>query len=159
MLFLGLVILIGVILLVFNLETLLWIVVIFGFTIVWLTFIAIRWFIRLFIGESNRQEEVIKPKLMSYDNGITYHAFEDIVRTVCKPIKRIQSFKINSGIVTLNVLSQSGISEWSFILDFNDEGNFTGNFKEYSENSDSNLSETIAHKISEKVRENLSVRE
>lgn len=49
------------------------------------------------------------------------------------------------------VLSQSGISEWEFELDFNDYGKITGSYWIYSDNYDSMIPKALGNSIQEEI--------
>ena len=83
-----------------------------------------------------------------YPVEIPADKFDEIVRQSIKPIKKkIRNISINKGVVNGTVISQSGLSEWNFTLDFNDYGKLTGRFWLRSENSDSHLPERIGTAI------------
>ena len=92
---------------------------------------------------------------MTYYNGVSYHDFDRMIQKITKPIKKIKGYSITAGIVTFKVLSNSGISEWSFSLDFNDNGIFTGRHWIQTDNDDSSLPESVGQRISTLIEEEL----
>ena len=100
------------------------------------------------IEESNRR----KNTTFHYPREISCEKFEEIVRQSIRPIKKkIQDIYVANGIVYGTVISQSGLSEWSFTLDFNDYGKLTGNFWLTSENHDSHLPERLGNVIQNQI--------
>ena len=58
-----------------------------------------------------------------YPSQISSNDFDEIVYKSIKPIKnRIKTIHVCNGIVTGTVVSITGLSEWTFTLDFNDYG-------------------------------------
>jgi len=88
----------------------------------------------------------------SYDDGVSKEEFEKIVLQAKKRIRRIKSTNISGFVVSIEVKSQSGISIWEAIIDFNDFGHLTGWYKVWSENDDSNIPEAFARNVLEGVR-------
>lgn len=87
-----------------------------------------------------------------YPVEIPADKFDEIVRQSIKPIKKkIRAISVNKGVVRGTVISQSGLSEWDFTLDFNDYGKLTGRFWLRSENSDSHLPERLGTAIQMQV--------
>lgn len=87
-----------------------------------------------------------------YPVEIPADKFDEIVRQSIKPIKKkIRTISVNKGVVRGTVISQSGLSEWDFTLDFNDYGKLTGRFWLRSENSDSHLPERLGTAIQMQV--------
>ena len=82
-----------------------------------------------------------------FDNGISQDTFNLIVKDACKTISRVSDFDTKGPVIVGKVRSQSGISEWSFKIDFNDYGKVTGKYWLSSKNEQSQIPETIAKKI------------
>ena len=87
-----------------------------------------------------------------YDGRITEKAFYDIVSRVGNDFKRLTYLDAEIPNVYGGVRSQSGISDWYFKIDFNDNGKITGRFKIQSDNTDSNIPEEVANRISKGIR-------
>ena len=83
-----------------------------------------------------------------YNKYIDAESFEKIVQGVVKPIKRIEDYYVVGSIVVCTVRTQSGISDWTFRVDFNDFGELTGRYwiLDYG-NYDSDIPKTVAKKI------------
>ena len=96
--------------------------------------------------EKRKQAEEIRRKntQCTFEDGISSEEFEAIIRKAAKPIRRLKKIYINEAVVYGTVLTQSGISTWSFQLDFNDYGHITGNYWMTSENDDSSIPERLA---------------
>lgn len=86
-----------------------------------------------------------------FDEGITENDLDEFARNAKKGIRRIRSVHAKGPSVYGTVRSQSGISEWSFELDFNDWGHITGQYWERSENSDSQIPRLIGDRIKEEI--------
>lgn len=94
-----------------------------------------------------------------YPDYLTHEQFEEIARVSIKPMKRkFSNFGVVDGKFWGTIISQSGISEWDFIVDFNDFGKLTGEYWLQSENSDSiiprRVAETMRFAICEILAEN-----
>ena len=85
-------------------------------------------------------------------DGITQEEFESIALYCAKRIKRVSEISVSGPIVLGIVQSQSGISEWSFKIDYNDYGHLTGKYWLSSENADSSIPKHIADAISEAIQ-------
>ena len=100
-----------------------------------------------------REEEEKRRRTSSchFDNGISEDEFHEIVLFQAKRIKRITDVRFLGLAVAYSVRSNSGISDWWFITDFNDYGFLTGKYWLKTNNSDSSIPKTIASRISEEV--------
>ena len=104
--------------------------------------------------EKKSEEERRKNTPCTFENGVTQEEFNIIVQKACKTVKRVSKFSIEGPVVQCIVRSQSGISEWSFTIDFNDYGNITGKYWITNENADSKISSIIAERIKESITTN-----
>lgn len=87
-----------------------------------------------------------------YPSQISSNDFDEIVYKSIKPIKnRIKTIHVCNGIVTGTVVSITGLSEWTFTLDFNDYGSLTGRFWVKTENSQSNIPQRLGTVIKMQV--------
>ena len=96
-----------------------------------------------------------------YPDYLSQEQLEEIARVSIKPMrKKFSSFGVIDGKFYGTVVSQSGISEWDFVVDFNDFGKLTGEYWLQSENNDSaiprRVAETIRYAICEILAENSS---
>lgn len=85
-----------------------------------------------------------------FSNGISRNEFYSIVYKATKHIKRLV-VSVDGPMVTGIVRSQSGISTWTFKLDFNDFGDITGNYWVWSENDDSNIPDNVGKQIQSQI--------
>lgn len=104
-----------------------------------------------------RHEEIVQKEKerkrtpFLFDDGISEMEFRVLVRREAKKIKRIKSVEFNGPIVKGKVISQSGISEWSFRIDLNDYGHFSNRYWISSNNDDSNIPKIFAQRIIDSI--------
>ena len=89
----------------------------------------------------------------TFDDGISYDDFEKIAVKAGKKINRVSRIYVDEAVVYGRVESQSGISEWSFKLDFNDYGHLTGRYWISSDNDDSSIPKKVGNIISATIHE------
>lgn len=79
------------------------------------------------------------------------YEFRKLVERIARKTARKRNIRISfdGPIIYGTVDSQSGLSEWSFKLDFNDYGILSGKYWLTTDNSDSSIPETIAERIQE----------
>lgn len=82
-----------------------------------------------------------------FDSNISRQDFNDIVITSAQTISRIRNISITDALVFATVQSQSGFSEWSFTLDFNNYGRLTGDYWVVSDNDNSEIPQILGDKI------------
>lgn len=85
-----------------------------------------------------------------YNNELS-EEFKEIVNKIAKRLKRVTSIEIYNARIYGKVISQSGISDWSFIVDFNDWGYIDGKYIVESDNSDSEIPERFAELVKEEI--------
>ncbi len=94
--------------------------------------------------QSKIQEEIKRKSCVYiFDQGLNEDEFRAIVYSCAKKIKRIKKVEIDGLAISCLAVSQSGITQWRFTLDFNDYGKLTGKCYSSSENSDSNIPERL----------------
>lgn len=104
--------------------------------------------------EALAEEERRKNTVCKFDDEkLSQKEFENIVVQICKHIKRINNINVNGPIINGTVRSQSGISSWKFIIDFNDYGKITGRYWIFSNNKDSVIPTAIANMVKEHIEE------
>lgn len=104
--------------------------------------------------EAFAEEERRKNTVCEFDDeNLSQKEFENIVIQNCKHIKRINNINVNGPIINGTVRSQSGISSWKFIIDFNDYGKITGRYWIFSNNKDSVIPTAIANMVKEHIEE------
>ena len=101
--------------------------------------------------ERARREEERKNTPCYFNDGISYAEFVSIVERIAKPIKRLK-ISIEGPIVYGTVRSQSGISTWRFVLDFNDWGHITGVYRSSKENTDSDIPDRVGEQIKKEIK-------
>ena len=94
-----------------------------------------------------------------YPDYLTQEQFEEIAKVSIKPMrKKFSNYGVVDGKFYGTIISKSGISEWDFVVDFNDFGKLTGEYWLQSENHDSviprRVAETIRFAICEILAEN-----
>lgn len=92
-----------------------------------------------------------------FSNGVSRNEFYSMVYKATKHIKRLV-VSVDGPMVTGTVRSQSGISTWSFKLDFNDFGDITGNYWVWSENDDSDIPDNVAKQIQSQICSHFSAK-
>lgn len=92
----------------------------------------------------------------SFDEHVTQEMFENFANEASKRIKRVSEIKIDGPVINGTVVTQSGISEWHFMIDFNDYGHITGEYWISNDNKDSKIPKVIANKVKENILENIS---
>ncbi len=109
-------------------------------------------FIQDRIDEKRRQEQ--RPYMeCHFPEGLSFESFCDIAESVRKSIKgRKIQLRISGPVIRGDVESRSGLSAWSFKIDYNDYGQITGRYWLYSENNDSVIPEHIARAISSEIQ-------
>lgn len=91
-----------------------------------------------------------------FNDGISKEQFQDAVDEAAKHIKRLKSFYVDYTVVHGTAVSQSGLSEWTFTIDYNDYGHITGRYWISSENSDSTLPKVLAERTKERLQSMLN---
>lgn len=86
-----------------------------------------------------------------YNNELSKEEFKEIVNKIAKRLKRVTSIEIYNARIYGKVISQSGISDWSFIVDFNDWGYIDGKYIVESDNFDSEIPERFAELVKEEI--------
>ena len=101
------------------------------------------------IDEENRRKNTV----CHFDEGISKEEFYAMVKYGGKGIRRIINLYADGPVVHGTVRSQSGISDWSFKIDFNDYGKLTGTYWLSRDNSDSNIPEIVAERIAKQIKD------
>ncbi len=112
----------------------------------WRTFSHI---ITLGIVPSNKQyaERKRRNTPCEFTSKLTQEMFTNLAIHAARPIKRL-SVTTKEALVLCDVRSQSGLTTWSFCLDFNDYGKITGNYwVRYKNNSDSIIPQSYAEQL------------
>ena len=91
---------------------------------------------------------------VEWDN-IAEEEFEEIAENAARTIKRLTGIKVIGPVVYGSVRSQSGLTDWSFTLDFNDYGHITGTCWRTQDNEDSKIPNVLKERIQEEIRERI----
>lgn len=86
-------------------------------------------------------------------DGISEKTFRKIIKQTSKRFKRLKVTKIDGTVIFITYYSQSGLSDYDAVIDFNDYGHITGRYWLSNENDDSNLPSKYAECIGEKFLE------
>lgn len=98
------------------------------------------------------QHDLERPRTpFLFEDGISEDEFQQIARDAIKGIKRIKRCEFKNAKAIFTVVSQSGISEWSFSVDFNAWGHFTNRHWLYSENHDSKIPYVVASRMQKEI--------
>ena len=107
------------------------------------------------ISESRKEreeEERRRNTPCKFNKGLSKEDFAEIVEQAISGIKRKKmEISISGPIIKGVVVSQSGLSRWSFSIDFNDYGKISGKYWIKSENNDSTIPKHIAEEIKAKI--------
>ena len=74
-----------------------------------------------------------------FNDGLPFDVFEEMAKSAGRKIKRINNVSVYGGIISCNVESQTGYTDWDFNVDFNDWGHVTGTFWTTTDNYDSSI--------------------
>lgn len=97
---------------------------------------------------STQEERKRKSIPCDFEENISEEMFREIAQRCAYSIKRVNGVVFDGAIVYVSVRSQSGITDWCFSADFNDYGHITGTYWLRSDNTESQIPETIADRIS-----------
>ncbi len=99
-------------------------------------------------GKQRREEDERRRNTpYQFSDYLPEATFGKIVNWAGNQVKRVYSLNNEGPFIYGKVISQSGISEWRFMLDFNDYGSITGRYWLTSENEDSTIPERIGDLI------------
>lgn len=102
--------------------------------------------------KQRENEEKRKSTPCFFNDGLSEAEFSAIVQKAGKKIKRVSSLTSDGPVVYGTFESNSGLSDWSFDIDFNDYGHITGTYWLSTDNSDSIIPERIANIISDAIK-------
>ena len=86
-------------------------------------------------------------------DGISEKTFRRITKQTSKRFKRLKVTEIDGAVIYITYYSQSGLSDYDAVIDFNDYGHITGRYWLSNENDDSNLPSKFAECIGEQFLE------
>ncbi len=97
--------------------------------------------------EEKAEEERRKNTPFSFDSRVAQERFENAVRMALSGLRNAEETEICGPVVTVKMLSNSGISYWRFTIDFNDGGSYTGRYRIDSTHPDSLVPDRVAEEI------------
>ena len=105
--------------------------------------------------QEQAEEERRKNTPCHFVDGISENAFSRIVKRSSKRFRRLKVTRIDGAVIYLEYYSQSGLSSYNAVIDFNDYGHITGRYWLENENEDSNLPTAFADYLSKQLIEKL----
>lgn len=104
--------------------------------------------------ETLDDEEIRKNTVCKFDDEkLSQQDFENIVVRNCRRIKRVYNVNVEGSVVSAKFQSQSGITSWSFVIDFNDYGKITGRYWISTTNKNSEIPRAIANMVKESIEQ------
>lgn len=86
-------------------------------------------------------------------DGISEKTFREITKQTAKRFRRLKVTEIDGAVIFITFYSQSGLSDYEAIIDFNDYGHITGTYWLSNDNEDSNLPDKFAECIGKQFLE------
>lgn len=102
--------------------------------------------------KTSKKEAQKKTIPCTFSDGISQQEFTLFAEQAGKTIKRIEKIIANGPIVIGIVKSNSGLSTWNFVIDFNDNGHLTGDYCILDQNSDSIIPTIVAQSIQTSIK-------
>lgn len=99
-----------------------------------------------------KMQEQMRHEEMVFSGKISRDKFIDIVQECKEGIPRLKSLTVKGTCVRGVVDSISGLTEWGFSIDFDDLGSLTGNYRIFSDNSDSVIPAAVAKRIKKAIQ-------
>ena len=91
----------------------------------------------------------------TFDSVLTREQFCRLVKRTAKSFRRIKEYTIDGAEIRGTALTNSGLNEWEFSIDFNDYGRVTGKYSISTDNYESTLVDRFAERIQEEVNKTL----
>lgn len=98
-----------------------------------------------------RKKDAKEKKPYAHVGVISDAELISIVQEATKRVGRITEWTVHEGVVRGLVISQQKLSTWSFAIDFNDDGQLTGNYSVFSENDASTIPQRLANDIAKEI--------
>jgi hypothetical protein len=105
------------------------------------------------------EEQRRKNSPLSFDEGLTQEDFVNLATATAGRTPRVVGVTVVGMTVALRVQSNSGLSEWSATVDFNDYGHLSGRCWIKSENEDSAVPSHFASSLRAEIAERAPARE
>lgn len=100
-----------------------------------------------------RRKKAFKKAKPFFRDDISPSAFKSIVQDAASHYKRLEQFFVDGHKVYGSVSAQSGITTWSFVISFDRFGHLSSEYRIETENYDSAIPDSIANRISTKIKE------
>ena len=102
--------------------------------------------------EAAQEERRRKSCICRFNDGMTQREFVELVHREGKAISRLKTVSIEGPVVSGKVRTVSGLSHWSFEIDFNDYGHLTGRYWLDTDNDESTIPEVLAGRIASAIK-------
>ena len=103
--------------------------------------------------QEEAEEERRRNTPCCFVDGISEKTFRKITKQTSKRFRRLKVTEVDGAVIYITYYSQSGLSDYEAIIDFNDYGHITGRYWLSNENDDSNLPDKFAECIGEQFLE------
>lgn len=87
-----------------------------------------------------------------FENGFTEDEFNLMAKDACKGIRRLKTLSVNGAIVYGTFRSQSGITDWKFSINYNNQGSLDGSYRITSQSDDSEIPRVVADRIATSIK-------
>lgn len=99
--------------------------------------------------EEERRRKTSRPR---FDERLTRSGFIEIAEQIAQAAPRVEEVQVDGMTITIYVKSNSGLSSWKAVIDFNDYGLLTGQYWLNTENSQSKIPEHFANAVQAEIR-------
>ena len=89
----------------------------------------------------------------SFRDDMTSKDFASVASKTGKRIRRIEAVSVKGHEITCEVSAQSGLSAWSFTVDFDSYGHLSSRYRLRSENEDSSIPGVFAERVAQQIRD------
>ena len=103
------------------------------------------------IERRSRVNQIRKQMPCRFKGPFTFQVFKSLAVDTARQISRIKRISMHDAVVRVTVKSQSNLSDWEFVVDFNNWGHIDGTYWMYSENDDSSIPKHYGNILSGKV--------
>lgn len=105
---------------------------------------------------ASREEKRRRETPPQFDERLSQEDFITMVQTLAKRTPRVEVAKIDGLVVKIYVRSNTGLSMWSAVVDFNDYGRATGHHWISSQNDQSPIPKFFAEQLREQILQRLA---
>lgn len=107
-----------------------------------------------YISEFEKEANRRKNTECVFCEPLSQEKFKTIVDDAFKKIKKRQiTYSVNGAVIEATVTSKSGLSEWGFIIDFNNFGIINGEYWYDNDNYDSPIPNFIVNEIQKQIKQ------